>query len=421
MPYDQLLARSPMQAVASFTRGGLQPGQLGAVFSRAGVGKTAFMTQLSIYKLLRGTDVLHVSVKDVAAHVRSYYDELFNALSSGVSRDERHEAAVAIERHRVIHSALDKQFNADSLERLLSTLDEVMGFSPANVLVDGLDQADFLASLDGWRKLAERSSLRMWFTVRTHRSDNTDHGALARKVDTAVMLSPDNNHVHLQLMRAAGADIDMDELLALDPVTMLLRPEDVGDSITAPPSPAAASCTLHSGGATGAEARFGEAAARWGVAERNYSFDGHEPARTEGRVVLDESELEKGGVSLVYVANRLHRSWKHRPALRKVLQLQWHVVSHARQVFVVGAIQPDGTVHGGTGWSVELGRRWNKRVWVFDQPHEKWFTWKNGAWTAGEPVIEARDFAGTGTRFLTDSGAAAIDALFERSFAGHGA
>ncbi|RME21595.1 MAG: hypothetical protein D6798_17755 [Deltaproteobacteria bacterium] len=195
-----------------------------------------------------------------------------------------------------------------------------------------------------------------------------------------------------------------------------MRPEDVGDSTTAPPSPAPRSCTLHSGGAQGAEARFGEAAARWGVTERNYSFEGHEPARTEGRIILDESELEKGGVSLVYVANRLHRSWKHRPTLRKVLQLQWHIVSHAQQVFVVGAIQPDGTVHGGTGWSVELARRWNKRVWVFDQPHEKWFTWKNGAWTAGEPVIEARDFAGTGTRFLTDAGAAAIDALFERSF-----
>ncbi|MCB9777167.1 MAG: hypothetical protein H6742_01220 [Alphaproteobacteria bacterium] len=189
--------------------------------------------------------------------------------------------------------------------------------------------------------------------------------------------------------------------------------------MTAPPSPAASACTLYSGGAVGAEARFGENAEKWGVAETNFSFDGHEQARSDNRVELDEAELAKGGVSLVYVANRLHRSWKHRPALRKVLQVLWHVVSHADQVFVVGAIQPDGTVHGGTGWSVELARRWNKRVWVYDQPHEKWFTWQNGAWTPGEPVIESASFAGTGTRFLTDAGRAAIDELFERSFGEH--
>ncbi|NOY26385.1 MAG: hypothetical protein GXP62_10980, partial [Oligoflexia bacterium] len=139
-------------------------------------------------------------------------------------------------------------------------------------------------------------------------------------------------------------------------------------------------------------------------------------ARTTSRVVLDEQDLAKGGVSLVYVANRLHRSWKHRPALRKVLQVLWHIVSHADQVFVVGAIQPDGTVHGGTGWSVELARRWNKRVWVYDQPHEKWFTWRSGAWAQGTPVIESAKFAGTGTRFLTDSGRAAVADLFEQSF-----
>ncbi len=420
MPYDLLLERSPMQAVASSTRGGLAPGQLGAAFARAGVGKTAFIVQIAMYQLLRGTDVLHVSTHDVPAHVRSYYDELFSALASGVPRDQRHEAAVAIERHRVIHSALDKRFGPADLRKLLGTLDEVMGFRPATVVVDGLEAASFESGSADWRALASDLKVRMWLTVRTHRDGGTDIEKLADLTDTAVVLTPQATDVHLHLLRAGGEKATTEEHLALDPVTMLLRPEDVVDHGTAPPSPDPAACTLVSGGATGAEARFGENAEKWGLTERNYSFEGHEPARTNGRIVLDEPELAKGGVSLVYVANRLHRSWKHRPALRKVLQLQWHVVSHADQVFVVGAIQPDGTVHGGTGWSVELARRWNKRVWVFDQPHEKWFTWQKGAWTAGEPVIESRNFAGTGTRFLTEAGGLAIDRLFERSFGGQG-
>ena len=83
---------------------------------------------------------------------------------------------------------------------------------------------------------------------------------------------------------------------------------------------------------------------------------------------------------------------------------------------MVGVIQPDGTVHGGTGWSVELARRWNKQAWVFDQTHEAWYRWTGREWSKGIPVIETPTFAGTGTRFLNEAGKNAIRELFERSF-----
>ncbi|MCK6507719.1 hypothetical protein L6R53_30860 [Myxococcota bacterium] len=419
MPYDHLIERSPMKAVATSTRGGLQPGQIGACFARSGVGKTAFIVQIAMYQLLRGTNVLHISRTDNAAHVRSYYDELFSALAAGTRREDKHEAAVAIERHRVIHSSLDRAFGAKDMRKLAATLADVMDFRPTTVVIDGMEADELQAHADDWRALARELKVRLWLTVRTHRADMAHLEPLAACADTAVVLEPNGPHIDLHVLRQGGAPAGELPALALDPVTMLLRPEDVRDANTAPPSPHAEACTLYTGGAVGAEAWFGECAEKWGVAERNFSFEGHEQARTVNRVVLDEAELSKGGVSLVYVANRLHRSWKHRPALRKVLQVLWHVVSHADQVFVIGAIQPDGTVHGGTGWSVELARRWNKRVWVFDQPHEKWFTWRNGAWVQGTPVIEASSFAGTGTRFLTDAGKAAVADLFERSFASH--
>ncbi len=416
MPFDHLLDRSPMKAVATTTRGGLKPGQVGACFAHSGIGKTAFIVQLAMYQLLRGTKVLHISRGDAPAHVRAYYDELFSALTSGTRREDKNEAAVAIERHRVIHSSLDRVFGPKELRKLVQTLEEVMDFRPSTVVIDGLESDLMESNIGEWRELASSLKVRLWLTVRTHRDSDDDIQRLAALADTAVVLAASGPHVNLQVLRQAGVAVEDVPALALDPVTMLLRPEDVRDSVTAPPSPDPGSCTLFTGGAVGAEAWFGECAEKWGVAERNFSFEGHEQARIANRVVLDEAELSKGGVSLVYVANRLHRSWKHRPALRKVLQVLWHVVSNADQVFVIGAIQPDGTVHGGTGWSVELARRWNKRVWVFDQPHEGWFSWQNGAWVQGEPVIESSNFAGTGTRFLTEAGKAAVSGLFERSF-----
>ena len=104
---------------------------------------------------------------------------------------------------------------------------------------------------------------------------------------------------------------------------------------------------------------------------------------------------------------------------QKVLQSIWHQVNTAGEVFTVGVIQPDNTVKGGTGWAAELARHWGKPLHVFDQERKGWFVWRDHKWApVTNPVIGRTRFTGTGTRFLSDDGRAAIRALFERSFGG---
>ncbi|HEV8375117.1 MAG TPA: hypothetical protein VGR38_02655, partial [Candidatus Polarisedimenticolia bacterium] len=57
-------------------------------------------------------------------------------------------------------------------------------------------------------------------------------------------------------------------------------------------------CILYSGAAQGAEAAFGAAAERHGVAEVNFTFEGHNDARQRGIRVLTAQELLQGDVSL---------------------------------------------------------------------------------------------------------------------------
>lgn len=415
MNAEELIERSPMRAVSASIRGGLDAGHLGGVLARAGVGKTAFLIHVALTHALRGTPVLHVSLTDGHARVRSMYDELLAEIAVASNVSDRSRAQVEIERNRQVHSHLDGDFTPDRLADLLNTVRDILHFRPTVVMVDGVEADGFDDA--PWRSVAEQTGIRLWFGLRLHRDHGPAASSVAERLDTAVALSPHDAKVALDVLRAGGAPVSDPPSLQLDPVTMMVRPDDVQDHDTPPPSPPAHVCTLYSGGATGAEALFGETAARHGIAEVNFTFDGHNQARSEGAVVLDERELAAGDVSLVYVAHRLHRHWDKTETLRKVLQTQWHVVSHASQVFVVGNIQPDGTVHGGTGWSVELARRWNKRVWVFDQTHGTWFTWSGSAWTRGVPVIETPDFAGTGTRFLNEAGRTAVIDLFERSFA----
>ena len=174
--------------------------------------------------------------------------------------------------------------------------------------------------------------------------------------------------------------------------------------------------TLYSGGARGAEAAFGETAERYGVAEVNFTFEGHHIERTKNTRLLTDKELAKGDVSMAEVARRLGRDYSDRPWMRRILQSIWHQVNNGVQVFVVGVIQNDGTVKGGTGWAVELAKMWNRPLHVFDQEKGHWFTWRNETWIESRPVISHRTICGTGTRNLNEAGRAAIEELFARSF-----
>jgi hypothetical protein len=183
---------------------------------------------------------------------------------------------------------------------------------------------------------------------------------------------------------------------------------------------AAADTILFSGGAPGAEAEFGACAERHGVEEVNFTFDGHRIARQRGVRVLNHEELLAGDVSLDYVSRLMNRRYTDSPTLRKVLQTLWYQVNNGQEIYVIGAIQDDGTVRGGTGWGAEFAKLCNKPLHVFDQEKDRWFAWTGSAWEgrgAGNlPVIAHAHVTGTGTRTLRENGKAAIEALFERSF-----
>lgn len=177
-------------------------------------------------------------------------------------------------------------------------------------------------------------------------------------------------------------------------------------------------CILFSGGATGAEAEFGAAAERYGVEEVNFTFDGHQIARQRGIRVLNHEELLAGDVSLAYVSRLMGRRYSEGPTIRKVLQTLWYQVNHGQEIYVVGAIQKDETVRGGTGWGAEFAKLCNKPLYVFDQDRDGWFQWIDSAWRAQEqpPVVSHSHVTGTGTRLLRDNGRRAIEALFAGSF-----
>ncbi len=176
-------------------------------------------------------------------------------------------------------------------------------------------------------------------------------------------------------------------------------------------------CILYSGGATGTEEFFGSLAEKWHIEEVNYSFNGHQMERKRGIRILTSEELALKDVSLTYVSKLMGREFTRAPLFRKVLQSICWQVSSGQEVFVIGSIQPDNTVKGGTGWGAEFAKICNKPLAVFDQERDGWFGWDKEVWApVAEPVITSSRFTATGTRFLENNGRKAITDLFDRSF-----
>lgn len=399
--------RGPFRAIQAALGGGLRPGEVGAVHARAGVGKSSLLVHLSLERLLRGEAVLHVSAQGTVDSVRDAYESLFEGLHHDQKPLERAESLLAVERHRVIHCTRGAPPSAARIDALLDTLADVMDFAPRLVVIDGWEAgAEDVAAL---RQLATRRNLPVWcaFTP-THPVDEA-------AFDVVLEMVPERSAVWLHARKPRGG-APASAPVRLEAPTFVAREEDAPAPVGAGARLRPQECTLYSGGAHGAEAAFGEAAERWGVKEVNFTFDGHVQARTRGAHPLTEQELAAGEVSLAYVSRRLRRGYGEGSMIRRVLQSLWHQVGAAQVVFVVGAIQEDGTVTGGTGWSVELARMWNKRLWVFDQEKGGWYRWYGEDWVEGVPVIDAPAICGTGTRYLSPVGKAAIEQLFERSF-----
>ncbi|MBP6741617.1 MAG: hypothetical protein KA244_02130 [Deltaproteobacteria bacterium] len=431
MQRKEINEQSPLRILEQSSHGGLGRGNLGVVMARAGVGKTAFLVHIALDSLMRDRKVFHVSLDTAVDHVKSWYDAVFSDLARATGLTDIAATQDVIAKNRIIqtfaqHGQGGSEFSVPKLKSAIEVLQQYAKFSPDVVLIDSFDwgRAE-AAEIEALKALATELNIELWMTALTHQSQ-VGTGAPDKvpppcdrylsAISVVVFLQPIEKQLSVRLLKDHGTVKVSDTHLILHPDTMRLvdgrAPQALAEEL-----PLSAYALL-SGGAIGAEAEFGACAERYGLKEENYSFEGHPVARTRGLHLLSEEELRDGDVSLAYVSATMHRPYHQNPTLRKVLQSIWHQVNSSNEVFIVGVIQRDDTVKGGTGWAAELARHQQKPLHVYDQERRSWFTWNHSSrtWQPSRPTISHTRFTGTGTRSLTDDGRAAIQALFATSF-----
>jgi hypothetical protein len=186
----------------------------------------------------------------------------------------------------------------------------------------------------------------------------------------------------------------------------------------------------HSGGAIGADSQFELIGVDFGVKTKAYSWK-TKSHQSPNKVEISESDYLEG-VNEVTKANKILSRW----GIHKYMNLlarNWAQVKYSDQIIAIGRVLKTGdrgnrgyvnrgkmdVVDGGTGYAVMMGINNGKEVYVFDQVKDQWFRWSytsNSFVHSDRPSIKYQNFAGIGTREITDRGIEEIREVYKKTF-----
>ena len=205
-------------------------GAFNAVFSRAGVGKTSFIVQIALNAMLKQKNVLHIGLGESVNKISLWYKELFCLLAEQNLIKEKDFLFESLLKKRFIMTFNVDAFSVPRLSERLSDLSEQNIFSPDMIIIDGLRfDSDVRDSISEIKAFAGEKSLHVWFTVRTHRHEETGSGLFPVQLssvdnlfDVVIQLNPEGKKIHVLTLKGGSAD-DNDHKIMVDPSTMLIK------------------------------------------------------------------------------------------------------------------------------------------------------------------------------------------------------
>jgi len=222
-----LNARSPLRLLEKGLHGGLGIGNLGVLLAGHGVGKTPFLVDVALDELLRGGSVLHVTLDQTVAHLRTYYDTVFEDLAESTHLEDAASTHTEIDGRRSIRAYGEGSFSASKLRDAVKVEMET-GLKPSLILIEGIDLQTVPGDeLEDFRALAKELAAEVWFSMACANERVVSvpdyierHGDL---VSVILALAPGNGEsVALRALKDHDNGDLTDLHVALDPKTLLL-------------------------------------------------------------------------------------------------------------------------------------------------------------------------------------------------------
>ncbi|MFP4509815.1 MAG: hypothetical protein ACOC4I_05885 [Spirochaetota bacterium] len=232
MVKEELVKRSPLRILERSTHGGLNPGSIGVIASRKGVGKTACLVHIATDSLLQGQHVIHVSFSGKTDHIISWYEDIFKEIATRQNLQDAMDVHDEVVQHRVIMNFNEGGPSFDQVFRSLRAMVTEGGFGADMIVLDGLDLAKLNSdSMDILHNFARELGVTVWISATLHREDPEadERGVpsrlqhIADDLSLLITLTPEQNYVMLRLVKDHETYPGPQDLhLRLDPGTMLI-------------------------------------------------------------------------------------------------------------------------------------------------------------------------------------------------------
>lgn len=208
--------------------------RMGLVMSRAGLGKTAILVQIALESLLKGKQVIHVSINQSLEKTKLWYDDIFKDITASCQVGNASEIYDEVMRNRMIMTFKESSFSPAKLKERLDDLMTQGVFRPCCLIMDGFDcsmgNPDTIKEL---REMTKELDLQIWLSAVVHRDDKrTSEGGVPAPChevddlfDTIVLLQaePEDKTIGLNIIKDTTGAAETGKVLSLDPATFLVR------------------------------------------------------------------------------------------------------------------------------------------------------------------------------------------------------
>jgi len=232
MQKSDLISQGPLKFIMGHdeTKEILDKGKFGGVLARAGIGKTSLLVQAVLPTLLNNKKILHVSLTDsVDKEILRYKEGLQNLA-------EICEDFNAVKLNRFWEAMLPnifglyykpELFSATKLSKQLLNLKKEGIFLPDVAIIDGINfDAPVEETLKELQTIAEKYTLPIWFSIKTHReeelaSDGTPRqfSAVRKMFDAAIWIRAKEGKVYATAINGGISDKEV----TLNPATLLVE------------------------------------------------------------------------------------------------------------------------------------------------------------------------------------------------------
>lgn len=227
MDFRFLTARSPIRLLEKGLNGGLGKGNVGLVLAGHGVGKTSFLVGVALDDLLQGRAVLHVALDQTVAHVRAFYDTVFDDLASQARLQDEAVVHTEVDKLRSIRAYPPDAFDVAKLRQAMK-VEEETGGRPSLVILEGWEASRLgRAEAQELASLARELQVEIWVSVACpgEQVDGLPGAVPEARDEFAVILALEPGERTVQLRALKDHDNpDVAALhVALDPKSLLLR------------------------------------------------------------------------------------------------------------------------------------------------------------------------------------------------------